>query len=138
MMTTIATCIAILMYVWALFHANRASNLEVQRANLERQRDTLLAHNAQLRARHCDLTHTELRYKLDDATRELDQLRYTNGRLIAENTTLCLDLVRTEEEATRYRSHYQARKGLIAGWHMTNGLCEPTRNMTVFSLEQVP
>ena len=95
-------------------------------AALERQSD------------HDHACHLETLYKLDDATRELDQLRYTNGRLIAENTTLCIDLVRTEEEATRYRSHYQARKGLIADWRMTNGLCEPTRNMTVFSLEQVP
>ena len=130
-MTIIATCIAILMYVWALFHANRARNLESQR-------DLLLAHNAQLRARHCDLTHAELRYQLDDATRELEQLRYTNGRLIEENTTLCVDLYRTEEDATYYRSHYQYRKDLIAGWRITNGLCEPTCNMTVFSLEQVP
>lgn len=90
------------------------------------------------RAENLESIYVELRCVHDDAMRTLDRYSTSLDHHIAETTTLAWDLMRTEQEATYYRSLHMRRKGDVLGVLFASGLVRPQRHMRVLTMEQVP
>ncbi len=83
------------------------------------------------RCANLDILNAQLRADLDDAQREADRYRTSNGHLIREAETLAIDLAYSERMASYYRSHKQRRKDAAVTVVLASGLCRPGKRMMV-------
>ena len=89
------------------------------------------------RARNLDRRITQLLYDLDDATRQRDHLAHLHSALLAENTTMCVDLIQTEQRNQYLESLHRQRKGETAGVLITEFVVNPKRKLLVHT-ENMP
>lgn len=74
---------------------------------------------------------------LDDGHRALTHLRHLHDSLLAENTTLCVDLMQTETRNSYLESLHRQRKGETAGVLLTSFVVNPKRKLTIHT-ENIP
>ena len=117
-MTTIALFIlsAVAALCVALFHRNRAKNLERLTCDLHDQLAEACA-------------------TLDDAVRLCEHLRHLHDSLLSENTTLITDLMHTETRCQYLESLHRQRKGETAGALITEFYINPKRKLLVHTGE---
>lgn len=93
------------------------------------------------RSRNLDLIACDFRdqmveayARLDDAQRNCDHWQARTDALLLENSTLLVDLTRTEQRNQYLESLHRQRKGETAGVLLTEFVINPKRKMTVWKV----
>lgn len=137
MITAIATILALALLVTALRlagYSNRCANLEYL-LHMEREITTELA--TQLQQRQERGMCAELAAQLQDATRTAAYWQQRHDALLAENSTLSVDLASTEREAQYLRGYVRKQNDVTAGVVLLYGAPQ-VRQLHAASGEQMP